>query len=100
MSHAIIVAPEARAQLAALYEEAVKGAHSAGVSPGVWGHEPEFADYWCVGAASNELRIMSPNHVTIAYVVEPAAVLVVGVFYGGQDFEAILREDPGTPSQA
>jgi toxin ParE1/3/4 len=38
------------------------------------------------------------RRVTIAYVVEPTAVLVVGVFYGGQDFEAILREDPGAPS--
>jgi hypothetical protein len=28
--------------------------------------------------------------VTIAFAVEESAVLVVGVFYGGQDFEALL----------
>ena len=33
------------------------------------------------------------RRVTIAFVVEPAQVLVVGIAYGGQDFEAILRED-------
>jgi len=31
------------------------------------------------------------RRVTIAYVVEPAQVLVLGVYYGGQDFETILR---------
>jgi toxin ParE1/3/4 len=30
------------------------------------------------------------RRVTIAFVVEPDAVVVVGVFYGGQDFETIL----------
>jgi hypothetical protein len=31
--------------------------------------------------------------VTIAFVVEPSEVLVLGVFYGGQDFAAVLRDD-------
>jgi toxin ParE1/3/4 len=33
------------------------------------------------------------RRVTIAYAVTSEVVTVVGVFYGGQDFEAILRED-------
>jgi hypothetical protein len=33
------------------------------------------------------------RRVTIAFVVEPGAVLVVGVFYGGQDFESVLKGD-------
>jgi plasmid stabilization system protein ParE len=33
------------------------------------------------------------RRVTIAFVVEPTQVLVVGIFYGGQDFEAMLRDD-------
>jgi plasmid stabilization system protein ParE len=32
------------------------------------------------------------RRVTIAFTVTPGAVLIEGVFYGGQDFEAALRE--------
>jgi hypothetical protein len=31
--------------------------------------------------------------VTIAFVVEKTSALVIGVFYGGQDFESILKVD-------
>ena len=31
--------------------------------------------------------------VTIAFVVEPAEVMVVGIFYHGQDFEAVLKDE-------
>jgi toxin ParE1/3/4 len=31
------------------------------------------------------------NRVTIAFVVTGSAVLIEGIFYGGQDFEAVLR---------
>lgn len=34
--------------------------------------------------------------VTIAYSVEAETVTILGVFYGGQDFEAVLRVDPET----
>ena len=33
------------------------------------------------------------RRVTAAFVVGAAEVLVVGIFYGGQDFETILRDD-------
>ena len=33
------------------------------------------------------------KRVTIAFVVEAAAVLVVGIFYGGQDFESLLGDE-------
>ena len=33
------------------------------------------------------------RRVTIAFIVEPSQVTIVGVFYGGQDFEAILSGD-------
>ena len=33
------------------------------------------------------------RRVTIAFVVEECDVVVIGLFYGGRDFEALLRED-------
>ncbi len=33
------------------------------------------------------------RRVTISFVVEDAALVVIGIFYGGQDFERLLRED-------
>jgi toxin ParE1/3/4 len=33
------------------------------------------------------------RRVTIAFTVDPDKVEIVGVFYGGQDFEAILAGD-------
>jgi hypothetical protein len=31
----------------------------------------------------------------IAFAVEAELVAIIGVFYGGQDYEAILRDDAG-----
>jgi toxin ParE1/3/4 len=39
------------------------------------------------------LRTISWRRVTIAFVVEARDVVVTGVFYGGRDFEALIRED-------
>jgi len=33
------------------------------------------------------------RRVTTAYVIEPDQILVVGIFYGGQDFETLLRDE-------
>ena len=33
------------------------------------------------------------RRVTIAFVVEESDVVVIGIFYGGRDFETLLRED-------
>jgi toxin ParE1/3/4 len=35
---------------------------------------------------------------TIAFLVEPHQVVVIGVFYGGQDYEAALSEPDESPS--
>lgn len=32
------------------------------------------------------------RRVTIAYLVEPGEVTILGIFYAGQDFEALLRD--------
>jgi toxin ParE1/3/4 len=33
------------------------------------------------------------RRITVAYTVTAEAVLIEGIFYGGQDFEAVLRDD-------
>ena len=39
------------------------------------------------------LRTLSFRRVVIAYDVDKAVVTIIGIFSGGQDFEAILRDD-------
>lgn len=39
------------------------------------------------------LRTLSFRRVVIAYDIDEAAVTIIGIFYGGQDFEAILQID-------
>lgn len=31
---------------------------------------------------------------TIAFAIEPQKIVILGVFYGGQDFEAAFRDEP------
>lgn len=38
------------------------------------------------------LRTLAMDRVLIAYSVEMQDVIILGVFYGGQDFEALLDE--------
>jgi len=51
-----------------------------------------------IGRLRNDLQpdlrtIGFERRATIAYRVEPKRVLIVGVFYGGRDYEALLRGD-------
>jgi len=34
------------------------------------------------------------RRVVIAYCIEPNAIEIIGVFYGGQDYQTILQDDP------
>ncbi len=39
------------------------------------------------------LRTLPFRRVTITYAVKGAQVVIVGIFYGGQDYESILSQD-------
>lgn len=39
------------------------------------------------------MRTLAYRRVVIVYAVEPRAVTIIGVFYGGQDYAAILGDD-------
>jgi toxin ParE1/3/4 len=50
------------------------------------------------GAQRDDLRpglrtVGFRRRVTIAFTIDPDAVIIIGVFYGGQDYEAALKLD-------
>ena len=105
MSHGIIVSPEARAQLDVLYDYVAAAASpitALRFNEAILDHIDKFREFPNRGASRDDIlpglrTIGFRKRVTIAFVVEPTEVVVVGIFYGGQDFEAILREDSATP---
>lgn len=97
----VVFAPEAEAQLLALYRYI-----AAEASPGtaqrftgaVVDHCESLSAYPERGAPRDDLRpglrtISFRGRVTIAYAVEPHEVVVLGVFYGGRDFESALADE-------
>lgn len=102
MSFRIVVAPEARDRLDAIYDY-VASAASPGIAlaftGGIIDHLARLSDYPLMGTPRDDLRqglrtLAYRRRVTIAYIVEEAAVVVIGVYYGGQDFETLLRDMP------
>lgn len=100
-SHRILFLPEARDQLDSLhaYIAAAADADTASRFIGrVIDYVETLADFPSRGAPRDDLRpglrtLTWRRRVTIAFVVEAADVVVIGVFYGGRDFESLLRDD-------
>ena len=101
MSHKIVVSPEARAQLDALYDYIAAKA-SADIAlrfnDALLDQIDQLRDFPNRGTIRDDIvaglrTIGFRKRVTIAFVVEASVVLVAGIFYGGQDFEATLREE-------
>jgi toxin ParE1/3/4 len=99
VSHTIIVSPEARAQLDALYDYVAAAASpdtALRFNNSVLDQLDKLRDFPIRGSARDDIlpglrTIGFRRRVTIAFVVEAAAVVVLGIFYGGQDFETALR---------
>jgi toxin ParE1/3/4 len=100
VSYAIVLAPEARAQLDELYDyiaEAASPAIALRFTDAILGQLEELRDFPSLGTIRDDIlpglrTIGFRRRVTIAFVVEPSEVSVVGIFYGGQDFETLLRD--------
>jgi toxin ParE1/3/4 len=98
MSYSVVFTPEAEEQLVQLYRY-IEAAASANIAE-------KFTSgiiTYCEGLSSFPLRAVSRDdirpglHVTnykgrvvIAYAVEAKLVSIVGLYYGGRDFEALL----------
>ena len=97
----IVVTPEARDQLDSIYgyiAEAASPAIAERFTSAIVDHLGALADHPHIGAPRDDLRpglrtLTHRRRVTIAFVVEDATVVVIGFYYGGQDFEALVHED-------
>lgn len=101
MRYAVILTPEARDQIAAIHDYiAVASTQDIArrFTDAILSHLDTLADYPMIGTARYDLRpglrtLSHRRRVTIAFIVEDDAVVVIGFYYGGQDFETLLRDD-------
>lgn len=101
MSYRIVVAAEARAQLDDLYDFIAASASSKTAlrfTTAILDQLDSLRTFPNLGTARDDIlprlrTIGFRKRVTIAFVVEAPAVLILGIFYGGRDFEAALRDE-------
>lgn len=101
MSYRVVFSPEALEQLAELYHyiaEAASPNVAAQYTEAIVSHCENLCMFPLRGTRRDDVR---PNlrithykkRVVIAFDVDADVVSIIGVFYGGQDHEAILRSD-------
>lgn len=102
MSHRVVFSPEAQEQLAELFplcrrsgnarcRRAIHGSHRELL------REPEYVPLR--GTKRDDVRpglriTHYKKRAVIAFDVDADVVSIIGVFYGGQDYETILQDDP------
>ncbi|MGD0293887.1 MAG: type II toxin-antitoxin system RelE/ParE family toxin [Terracidiphilus sp.] len=100
MMHSVVYAPEAEAQLVAIYFHI-----AAAASPEIAARYTDAIVKQCEslktfpmrGALRNDIRsglrvFGFRRRVSIAFEVTADVVTILGIFYGGQDFEAAFKE--------
>ena len=100
-SHRIVFTPEARDQLDSLHAYISTAADAETASrfvDGIIDRIAKLTDFPNRGTLRDDLRpglrtLPWRRRVTIAFVVEENDVVVIGIFYGGRDFESLLRDD-------
>ncbi|MDZ4253496.1 MAG: type II toxin-antitoxin system RelE/ParE family toxin [Sulfuritalea sp.] len=101
MRHRVVFSPEAEDQLAALY-----GYIATAASPGIAERHVNAIVTYCEGLDTFPLRGAKRDDIrpglritnykgrtVIAFAVEARQVSIMGVFYGGQDYETALEGD-------
>ena len=97
----VIFTPEARDQLDALHAYIAAAADPETASrfvDGIIDHIATLSDFPKRGTPRDDLRmglrtLAWRRRVTIAFVVEEVDVVIIGIFYGGRDFETMLKDD-------
>ena len=100
-SYRVIFSPEAEAQLVAIYRrisERASPATAERFTSAIVDYCEKLEHFPERGTRRDDLRpglrtIGFRRRVTIAFAVEGDAVTIIGVFYGGQDFEAAFQID-------
>ena len=103
MNYCVVFSPEALEQLAELYHYIAQAA-----SPGVAAEYTEAIVSYCESLRTFPLRGTPREDVRpglritnyrkrtiIAFAVDAQVVSIIGIFYGGQDYESILLDDTG-----
>ena len=101
MIRRIIYAPEAEAQLVDLYryiELQASPAIAQGFTEAIVARCSALAEFPDRGTPPEDLlaglrTIAFRRRVTVAYRVDAEAVTILGIFYGGQDFESVFEND-------
>lgn len=100
-SRRVVFAPEAEAHLASLYAY-IAGAASPHIALQYTNAIVDFCETLSASPFRGTpradlrpgLRVMSyRRRATIAFAVEEDTVVIAGIFYGGRDYEAILRNE-------
>lgn len=101
MPYRVIFAPEADAQLVSIYRY-IAGQASPAIAErftaAIVDYCEAFATFPHRGAKRDDLRpglriVGFRRRVTIAFTAEQDTVTIIGVFYGGQDYEAAFQPD-------
>lgn len=98
--HRVMYAPEAEAQLIALYFQIAAAASpeiAARYTDAIVEQCESLATFPLRGAQRDDIRsglrvFGFRRRVSIAFQVKGEEVTILGVFYGGQDFEAVLEQ--------
>jgi toxin ParE1/3/4 len=101
MAYRIVFTPEARDELNRLYAYIAMAADTDIASrfvDGIIDHIATLKEFPKRGTPRDDLRpglrtLAWRRRVTIAFMVEERDVVVIGIFYGGRDFESLLKED-------
>jgi toxin ParE1/3/4 len=101
MACRIVFTPEARDELNRLYTYIAMAADTDIASrfvDGIIDHIATLKEFPKRGTPRDDLRpglrtLAWRRRVTIAFMVEERDVVVIGIFYGGRDFESLLKED-------
>lgn len=101
MNHRVVFSPEAQEQLAELYRYIAEAA-----SPDTAARYTEAIVSYCESLRMFPLRGTQRDDVrtglritnykkrtVIAFDVDAEVVSIIGIFYGGQDYETVLRDD-------
>lgn len=100
-SYRVIFSPEAEAQLVALYRR-ISGKTASAIADRFTGAIVDYCEKLETfperGTRRDDLRpglrtIGFRRRLTIAFTIEAGAVTIIGIFYGGQDFEAALQDE-------
>ena len=101
MRHRIVFSPEADAELVGIYRHIAREASPATAerfTADIVDYCEGFETFPERGTQRDDLRpglrtVGFRRRVTIAFTVDADIVTIIGVFYGGQDFEAALKAD-------